>query len=106
MFSTVDQGASGSSARGLRRRIAVAAMAAAALAASAPVLADPSYPSQPIKLVIPYGTGGVSDTVGRLIAQALGKALNGTVITENKGGAGGTLGAAVVARAAPNGYTL
>jgi tripartite-type tricarboxylate transporter receptor subunit TctC len=108
MFSHVDQSASSSPHRGLRRRKAIGAiaMAGAALAGSGQVFAQGTYPSQPIKLVIPYATGGVSDTIGRLIAQALGKALNATVVSENKGGAGGTLGAAAVAKAAPDGYTL
>lgn len=94
------------SAGGLRRRAALAAVAGAALFASGPLLAQANYPNQPIKLVIPYGTGGVSDTVGRLVAKALGEALNATVVSENKGGAGGTLGAAIVAKAQPDGYTL
>lgn len=108
MFSQVDQSAPSVPYRGLRRRTAIGAiaMAAAALAGSGQVFAQGTYPSQPIKLVIPYATGGVSDTIGRLIAQALGKVLNATVVSENKGGAGGTLGAAVVAKAAPDGYTL
>jgi tripartite-type tricarboxylate transporter receptor subunit TctC len=88
------------------RRATLAAIAAGALLASGPLLAQGSYPSQPIKLVIPYGTGGVSDTVGRLVAKALGEALNATVVSDNKGGAGGTLGAAIVAKAPPDGYTL
>jgi tripartite-type tricarboxylate transporter receptor subunit TctC len=88
------------------RRATLAVIAAGALLASGPLLAQGSYPSQPIKLVIPYGTGGVSDTVGRLVAKALGEALNATVVSDNKGGAGGTLGAAIVAKAPPDGYTL
>jgi tripartite-type tricarboxylate transporter receptor subunit TctC len=104
MFSKLVESVRASAPHGLRRRLAL--VAAATLVASGPVFAQAAYPSQPIKLVIPYGTGGVSDTTGRLIAQALGKALNATVISENKGGAGGTLGAAQVAKAAPDGYTL
>jgi tripartite-type tricarboxylate transporter receptor subunit TctC len=90
----------------LSRRATLAAIATGALFASGPLFAQVNYPSQPIRLVIPYGTGGVSDTVGRLVAKALGDALNATVVSDNKGGAGGTLGAAVVAKAPPDGYTL
>lgn len=88
------------------RRAMLAVLAGAALFASGPLFAQGDYPSKPIKLVIPYATGGVSDTVGRLIAKALGQALNATVVADNKGGAGGTLGAALVAKAAPDGYTV
>ena len=90
----------------MRRRVALMALGAVAMAGSGTLMAQANYPSKPIKLVIPYGTGGVSDTTGRLIAQALGKALNQTVVVENRGGGGGTLGAAEVARAAPDGYTV
>jgi tripartite-type tricarboxylate transporter receptor subunit TctC len=106
MLIKVDPGTRASISGGARRRLALGALAAATLVASGSVLAQGSYPAQPIKLVIPYGTGGVSDTIGRLIAQALGKALNATVISENRGGAGGTLGAAIVAKAPADGYTL
>lgn len=95
-----------SSRGGPRRRATMTVLAGAALLASGPLFAQGSYPAQPIKLVVPYATGGVSDTVGRLIAKALGQALNATIVVENKGGAGGTLGAAMVAKAAPDGYTL
>ena len=90
----------------LTRRAALLAAASTVCLASGQAAADPNYPSQPIKLVIPYGTGGVSDTVGRLVAQALSKALNANVVAENRGGAGGTLGAGIVAKSAPDGYTL
>ncbi len=85
----------------------------AAALAMAPLLsvaqtapATDHYPSKPIKLVIPYGTGGVSDSMGRITAATLTKVLGQTVVVENRGGAGGTVGAAVVAKAAPDGYTL
>src|SRR5207237_1770149 len=63
------------------------------------------YPERPIRLVIPFTTGGVNDAVGRPWADKM-KALLGTIIVENIGGAGGGLGAAVVARARPDGYTI
>ena len=75
------------------------------LALAAPVLAD--YPDKPITIVVPFAAGGPTDKVARDLAEAMRKPLGGqTVIIENVGGAGGTLGAAKVARAAPDGYTL
>ena len=77
---------------------------AAALAAS-PALA--AYPEKPITLVVPFAAGGPTDKVARDLGEVLRKSLNGqTVIIENVSGAGGTLGAAKVAKAAPDGYTL
>ena len=64
------------------------------------------YPSRVIKLVVPYPAGGAVDIVGRLLAEHLQKELNGTIVVENKAGAGGTLGANSVAKAEPDGYTL
>jgi tripartite-type tricarboxylate transporter receptor subunit TctC len=64
------------------------------------------YPERTITLVVTYPAGGSTDTVGRLIAERLGKELGQTVIVENKGGAGGTIGAGAAARSAPDGYTL
>jgi tripartite-type tricarboxylate transporter receptor subunit TctC len=64
-----------------------------------------SYPSRPIKLVIPFPPGGVNDAIGRPWADRM-KTLLGTVVIENIGGAGGSLGVAGVARAQPDGYTL
>ena len=67
--------------------------------------ADP-YPSHPIRLIVPFPAGGGTDIVGRVLGQKLHESLGQPVIIDNRGGAGGTLGAAVVAKAAPDGYTL
>ena len=65
-----------------------------------------TYPNHVIKLVVPYPAGGVVDITGRLLADHLQKELKATVIVENKAGAGGTIGANFVAKAAPDGYTI
>jgi tripartite-type tricarboxylate transporter receptor subunit TctC len=67
--------------------------------------AQSKYPEHPIRLVIPFPPGGVNDAVGRLWAEKM-KPLLGTVVVENQGGAGSVIGAAAVARAQPDGYTL
>jgi tripartite-type tricarboxylate transporter receptor subunit TctC len=64
------------------------------------------YPSKPITLIIPFPAGGSSDGIGRQIAEKLAQVLKTTVVVENKGGAGGIIGAAAVAKSAPDGYTL
>ena len=65
-----------------------------------------SYPTKPIRAVIPYAAGGVTDSVGRKLCENLGKALGQALVVDNKAGAGGTLGMGEVARAAADGYTL
>jgi tripartite-type tricarboxylate transporter receptor subunit TctC len=64
------------------------------------------YPDRPIKLIVPFPAGGATDTTSRLVAQRLQQSLGQTVIVENQGGAGGSIGARQVANAAPDGYTL
>jgi len=80
--------------------------AAAGLALSAPALAQGTYPTRPITMIIPFAAGGPTDTVGRLIAQVMGNDLGQPMVVENVGGAGGTLGAQRVAQARPDGYTV
>src|SRR5215475_10726370 len=65
-----------------------------------------SFPEKPIKLVVPFPAGGATDTAARLVAQRLQLGLGQSVIIENQGGAGGSIGAKQVANAAPDGYTL
>jgi tripartite-type tricarboxylate transporter receptor subunit TctC len=81
-----------------------------ALALPAALLATPAlgqaFPSQPISMVIPFAAGGPTDTVGRLIAEAMARDLGQNVVVVNVGGAGGTLGAQRVAQARPDGHTI
>ncbi len=90
-----------------RRDLLAMGIAAMALPAAArrPLFAQSKYPERPIRLVIPFPPGGVYDAVGRPWADRVKSSL-GTVVVENIGGAGGSVGAAAVARAAPDGYTL
>jgi tripartite-type tricarboxylate transporter receptor subunit TctC len=88
----------------MRRRTLIAAAFATPLAA--PALAQAPWPSRPIRLVIPFGTGGTTDIVGRLVADEMSRFLGQTIVVENRAGAGATLGTGLVAQAAPDGYTL
>ncbi|WP_421988427.1 tripartite tricarboxylate transporter substrate binding protein BugD [Roseococcus sp.] len=90
----------------LNRRI-LPALAAAALAAfaSAPASAQ-SFPTRTITVIVPFAAGGPTDTVARLVAEQIGRDLGQTVVIENVGGAGGTLGAQRTAVARPDGYNL
>src|SRR3954454_25074755 len=81
-------------------------LAALALCAAAWDAQAQGYPSRPITVVVPFPAGGPSDVVARIVAEHMGKVLGQTMVIENVGGAGGTIGSARVASAAPDGYTL
>ena len=83
----------------------LASAAAVSMLAVAPAFSQ-GYPDKPVSLVIPFAAGGPTDAVARMIAIPMGKALGQTVLVENAVGAGGTIGAAKVARAEPNGYSI
>ena len=68
--------------------------------------ANAQYPDKPIRLIVPFGAGGVTDTSGRVIAEAMSKRLGQPIVVENKAGASGNIGTQQVATAAPDGYTL
>ena len=78
----------------------------ASLAFSTATFAQAVYPDRAVSLIVPFAAGGPTDVMARMIAIPMGKSLGQTVLVENAVGAGGTIGAAKVARAAPNGYTI
>ena len=80
-------------------------VAAAFAMASLGAHAQAKYPTQPIRVVVPFSPGGVVDTIARLWVQQVEPSL-GRIIVDNRGGAGGTIGAGEVARAKPDGYTI
>jgi tripartite-type tricarboxylate transporter receptor subunit TctC len=81
-------------------------LAAALTLAGTSAYAQTEFPSRPITMIVPFAAGGPTDTVGRLIAEPMTRMLGQQVLVENVGGAGGTLGAARVAKADPDGHTI
>ena len=83
----------------------IASLALAGLACAAPARAQ-SYPDKPVHVVVPWPAGGITDVITRAIGQRLTEVFGQQIVVDNRAGAGGTLGAALVARATPDGYTL
>ena len=81
-------------------------LAGAAMMLPAPAGAAETFPTRPIRLVVPYPAGGGTDIVGRILGQKLHETLGQPVVIDNRSGAGGTLGTALAAKSAPDGYTL
>ena len=87
-------------------QLASLALFALNVASALPALAQDEYPSRPITMLVPFPPGGVADAVGRPVAEAMGRALKQSMVVENKGGAGGGIGMAQVAKSKADGYSL
>lgn len=93
-------------AAGWGRHASLAVMAVLLLGSGNPAAAQGGWPDRPIRMVVPFAPGGVTDSIGRLSAEWLGKSLGQPVPIENRSGANGAIAAEAVARSAPDGYTL
>jgi len=87
------------------RRLVLAALAAGALLATAGAWAQ-SYPSKPVRLIVPFAPGGTTDIIARIVAEKINGPLGQTMVVENKGGSGGLIGADALAKAPADGYVL
>ena len=91
----------------MQRRTLIQAAAASLTAGALPAFAQGTWPTgKAITYLVPFPAGGTTDTLGRLISQKLGTALGTSVVIDNRGGAGGSVGSEVASRAAPDGYTM
>lgn len=90
----------------MNRLATLAKLLAACIAFAGPAHSQDKYPSQTVRLIIPFAAGGTTDILGRVFAQKLADAWGQPVVAENRAGAGGAIGSEAVARAAPDGHTL
>ena len=88
-----------------RRRISLGLAATGLMAGSRAARAQ-AFPARPLKIIVPFPAGGTTDVVARMVAQRMSESMGQPVVVENRGGAGGAIGADVVAKSAPDGYTL
>jgi tripartite-type tricarboxylate transporter receptor subunit TctC len=89
--------------RTFSRRLTLAAAAGLTLLAAVPAVAQSSWPAKPVRMVVPFASGGSTDVVARMLAQQLSLLWGQTIVVENRAGAGGKLGVDLVAKAAPDG---
>ena len=78
----------------------------AAMPGVSPQAVAQNFPTKPIRIVVPFPAGGTTDVVARLVAQRMSESMGQPVVVDNRGGAGGALGADIVAKSHPDGYTL
>jgi len=90
----------------ISRRALIANVGFASVPTLLPRAALAKYPERPIRMIVPFAAGGNADIVGRLVGERISSALGQPVVVDNRGGAGGSIGAEAVARSAPDGYTL
>ncbi|HZT26594.1 MAG TPA: tripartite tricarboxylate transporter substrate-binding protein [Pseudolabrys sp.] len=90
----------------ISRRALLSALGAGSALGLLPRAAFAAYPDHPIHMIVPFAPGGNADIVGRVVGEQMAKALGQPVVVDNRGGAGGSIGAEAVAHAAPDGYTL
>lgn len=95
-----------STSRSIFKRLAGLALSGLLALSLSPGAQAQAYPSKPIKMIVPFPAGGTTDIVARILAQRMSESMGQPVLVDNKGGAGGAIGADLVAKAAPDGYTI
>lgn len=87
-------------------RLCTILLAGLAASSSGPAAAQQAYPTRPITLIVPFPPGGSTSVVARIVAERMSETLGQTIVVDNRGGAGGTVGTRAAARSAPDGYTI
>src|SRR5688500_12339954 len=90
----------------LNRRAACASVASLVLLSPWAALAQGAYPNKPVRVIVPFSAGSTTDIIARAITDKMSQSMGQPIVIENRGGAGGTVGQAAVARAEPDGYTV